>query len=149
MAVGRTPRLDEVLRAVRKLADGRLCSTYPMQFAIAAALTGDRSHLSAFRAALVERAAITVECLGAIPGVTCVPPTAAFYAMPKIALPPGRTDEDYVLGLLDATGVLAVHGSGFGMPPEEGFVRIVFLAPPDELRSIYRSLADFTRAYLP
>ncbi len=31
-------------------------------------------------------------------------PAAAFYAMPKVALPPGVTDEDYVLGLLRATG---------------------------------------------
>ena len=38
MAVGRSPRLDDVLAAVKKLADGRLCSTVPMRYAIAAAL---------------------------------------------------------------------------------------------------------------
>ena len=27
-----------------------------------------------------------------------VAPTAAFYAMPRVSLPPGVTDEDYVLG---------------------------------------------------
>ena len=46
-------------------------------------------------------------------------PTAGFYAMPRIPLPPGRTDEDYVLGLLRATGVLTVYGSGFGLPAAE------------------------------
>ena len=61
-------------------------------------------------------------------------PTAAFYAMPRVALPPGRTDEDYVLALLRATGVLCVYGSGFGLPADEGFLRIVFLAPLDELQ---------------
>ena len=40
------------LAAIRKLADGRLCSTVPMQYAVTAALTGDRSHQVAFRAAL-------------------------------------------------------------------------------------------------
>ena len=44
-------------KAVGKLADGRLCSTLPMQYAITPALTGDRSHQVAFRAALKERAA--------------------------------------------------------------------------------------------
>jgi aspartate/methionine/tyrosine aminotransferase len=148
MAVGRSPRLDAVLGAIRKLADGRLCSTVPMQYAIAAALTGDRSHQVSFRAALKERAALTCESLQAIPGVTCTPPHAAFYAMPRIALPPGRTDEDYVLALLRGTGVLCVYGSGFGLPAADGFLRIVFLAPPDELRDIYRLMADFTRDYL-
>ena len=39
MAVGRSPRLDDLLAALKKLADGRLCSTVPMQYAVAAALT--------------------------------------------------------------------------------------------------------------
>jgi aspartate/methionine/tyrosine aminotransferase len=148
MAIGRSPRLDGVAAAVRKLADGRLCSTVPMQYAVVAALTGDRSHLVRFRQALAERAAVTMECLRAMPGVTCVAPSAAFYAMPKIALPPGRTDEDYVLALLRETGVLCVYGSGFGLPPEDGFLRIVFLASPAELRSIYDVMAAFTAKYL-
>jgi aspartate/methionine/tyrosine aminotransferase len=148
LAVGRTPRLDEVLVALRRLADGRLCSTLPMQHAIAAALTGDRSHQTAFRAALRERAAVTTEALQAMPGVTCVAPRAAFYVMPRIALPPGRTDEDYVLSLLRATGLLCVHGSGFGMRPDEGYLRIVFLAAPGELREIFTLMASFTASYL-
>lgn len=148
MAIGRSPRLDEVVKAVGKLADGRLCSTVPMQYAITAALTGDRSHQVSFRAALQARASLTAERLNAIPGITCVAPTAAFYAMPRVALPPGRTDEDYVLALLRATGVLCVYGSGFGMPAPDGFVRIVFLASPEELREIYDLMADFTARYL-
>jgi alanine-synthesizing transaminase len=148
MAIGGSPRLDEVVKAVSKLADARLCGTLPMQYGLTAALTGDRSHQHAFRAALKERAAITVDRLTAIPGITCVAPTAAFYAMPRVALPPGTSDEDYVLGLLRATGVLCVYGSGFGMPPEDGFLRIVFLAPPEELDAIYRLIADFTAHFL-
>ena len=82
-----------------------------------------------------------------MPGVTCMTPTGGFYAMPRIPLPPGKTDQDYVLGLLRATGVLCVYGSGFGMPAAEGFLRIVFLAAPDELREIYGLMATFTSAY--
>ena len=148
MAVGRTPRLNDALAAIKKLADGRLCSVLPMQYAVAEALTGDRSHQVSFRAALKERARLTVDRLNAMPGVSCVAPTAGFYAMPKIALPPGKTDEDYVLSLLRATGVLCVYGSGFGMPPGDGTFRIVFLAPLGELREVYDLMADFTRKYL-
>jgi len=148
MAVGRSARLDEVVGAIRKLADARLCSVVPMQYAVAAALDGDRSHQQAFRAALKVRAQLTVEQLNGIPGITCVAPAGAFYAMPKVAIPPGTTDEEYVLALLRATGVLCVYGSGFGLPADQGFLRVVFLALPDQLLGIYQAVRDFTAEYL-
>jgi aspartate/methionine/tyrosine aminotransferase len=147
MAVGSTPRLDAALAAIKKLADGRLCSPGPMQYAVTAALTGDRSHQHTFRQQLRERAELTTKRMNAIPGVSCVAPRSAFYAMPKVALPPGKTDVDYVLGLLRTKGVLCVYGSGFGTAPEDGFFRIVFLASPRELDSIYDDVAEFTTAF--
>jgi alanine-synthesizing transaminase len=148
LAVGRSERMDDVLGAIKKLADGRLCSTAPMEYAIVAALNGDRAHQQAFRAALRERSDLTVRKLNAIEGVSVVAPEAAFYAMPKVSLPPGKTDADYVLALLRATGVLCVYGSGFGTKPEEGFFRIVFLASPAELGDIYDLVAQFTAEFL-
>jgi alanine-synthesizing transaminase len=148
LVVGATPRLNDALAAIKKLADGRLCSPGPMQYAVAAALTGDRSHQVSFRQALAERARLTTDSLNAIPGMRCVAPRAAFYAMPMLSLPPGRTDEDYVLGLLRKTGILCVYGSGFGMPADAGSFRIVYLADPSELRPIYADIAAFTREYL-
>jgi alanine-synthesizing transaminase len=148
LGVGRTPRLDDALAAIKKLADARLCSTYPMQFAVAEALLGDRSHQPAFRTELEKRAEITAKSLNAMPGMSCVAPIAGFYVMPQLKLPAGKTDVDYVLGLLRATGVLCVYGSGFGMPADGGFFRIVFLASPDELREIYGLMADYTKSFL-
>ncbi len=148
MVVGATPRLDDTLAAIKKLADGRLCSTGPMQYGIVAALTGDRSHQETFRRDLRIRAQVTTDRLNAIPGMRCVPPHAAFYAMPSVALPPGHTDEDFVLALLRQTGILCVYGSGFGLPPAEGFFRVVFLASPSDRASIYDGIDAVTRAYL-
>lgn len=144
LAVGRTDRLDDVLAGIKKLADGRLCSTAPMEHAVMAALDGDRGHQQVFRDALRQRADVTTSRLNAMEGMSVVRPAAAFYAMPKVTLPPGTTDEDYVLGLLRATGVLCVYGSGFGTRPEDGFFRVVFLASPAELHGIYDLIADFT-----
>jgi alanine-synthesizing transaminase len=148
LVVGKTPRLDDGLAAIKKMADGRLCSPGPMQHAVAPALLGDRSHQPAFRAALAERAKVTTDCLNAIPGMRCVAPRGAFYAMPQLTLPPGRTDEHYVLSLLRETGILTVYGSGFGMAPEAGTFRIVFLAQPSDLRAIYADIGAFTAEYL-
>ncbi len=148
MAVGRNPRLDDVMAGLRKLADGRLCSPVPMQYAVTAAMTHDRSHQVELRAGLRARAEVTTRRFNAMPGMSCIAPIAAFYAMPRVALPPGRTDEEFVLGLLRATGVLCVHGSGFGMAPDAGFFRVVFLAQPAELETMYDSVAEFTARFL-
>jgi alanine-synthesizing transaminase len=102
----------------------------------------------AFRAALRERAVLTTRTLNAIPGFSCVEPQAAFYAMPKVTLPPGVTDEQFIVGLLRATGVLCVYGSGFGTRPEDGYFRVVFLASPTELAAIYADVGGFTRQFL-
>ena len=148
MAIGTSDRLNDLLAAIKKLADGRLCSTAPMQAAITAALTQKRSDQDAFRTALRERAELTTARLNAIDGMSCVAPTAAFYAVPQVTLPPNKTDEDYVLGLLRSTGVLCVHGSGFGLPPGDGYMRVVFLANLQELDEIYDLIASFTSEFL-
>jgi aspartate/methionine/tyrosine aminotransferase len=148
LAVGRSGRLDDVLAAIKKLADGRLCSPGPMQYAITAALTGDRSHQVTFREALRTRAELTTRRMNAIPGMRCVAPRGAFYAMPQVTLPRGRTDEDFVLGLLREAGVLCVYGSGFGTAPADGFFRVVYLASPEDLSIIYDAVAEFTGRFL-
>jgi alanine-synthesizing transaminase len=147
MGVGRTPRLNDALNALKKMSDARLCGTVPMQYAVAAALLGDRSHQPAFRAALRARATVTARRLSAIPGMSCDLPVAGFYAMPRVDLPPGRTDQDFVFGLLRETGVLCVYGSGFGMPEADGYFRVVFLASPEELDEIYDLMAGFTARF--
>ena len=148
LTMGATDRLDDVLAAILKLADARICTPVPMQHAIVAALMGDRSHQEVFRGQLRERAELTTARLNDIPGMACVAPTATFYAMPQVSLPPGRTDQDYVLGLLRATGVLCVYGGGFGTVPEDGFFRVVFLASPAELTEIYDTVGAFTAEFL-
>ncbi|MGH9386815.1 MAG: aminotransferase class I/II-fold pyridoxal phosphate-dependent enzyme [Vicinamibacterales bacterium] len=148
MAVGSSARLDRALAAIKKLADGRLCSPGPMQYAVTAALTGDRSHQVSFRRELRARAELTTTRLNAIDGIRCVAPRGAFYAMPKVELPRGKSDEDFVLGLLRTKGILCVYGSGFGTAKGSGFFRVVFLASLAELNGIYDDVADFTHTFL-
>ncbi len=119
-----------------------------MQYAVTAAMTGDRSHQVTFRQALLERARLTTTMLNAIPGMSCIAPRAAFYALPAVALPQGRTDEDFVLSLLRQTGILCVHGSGFNAEPGNGRFRVVFLGDPAVLAEVYADMAAFTAEYL-
>jgi aspartate/methionine/tyrosine aminotransferase len=41
-----------------------------------------------------------------------------------------------------------VYGSGFGQPAADGTFRIVFLAKPAELSTIYDDMAAFTGEFL-
>ena len=148
LVVAKSGRLDDLLAAIKKLADGRLCSNGPAQHAIAPALLGDRTYQEGLRAALRARADVTVKAFTGIPGMSCVAPRGAFYAMPKVELPAGDTDEHFILELLRVTGVLCVYGSGFGCNPSDGFFRVVFLASPGQLADIYASIDAFTRDYL-
>jgi alanine-synthesizing transaminase len=147
LVAGGGDRLKEVFACITKLAEGRLCSTMPMQRAIVAALKGDRSHQPAFRTALGERADLVYRRANALPRFTATRARAAFYAMPKFELPAGKTDADFIVDLVHATGVLCVHGSGFGMNPGDGYFRMVTLAPPEQLNQIWDLIAGFTAEY--
>ena len=60
----------------------------------------------------------------------------------------GSGDTDYIVGLVHATGVLCVNGSGFGMDPADGYFRMVTLAPPSQLNEIWDLIAGYTRSFL-
>ena len=146
-AIFSSPKLTSGLRtAALRLADARLCGPAPAQYAIRPALEGPQDHIPEMMSRLAERRAVTVRRLNAIPGLSCVEPGGAFYAMPRIQLPGVTDDERFVLELLHETGVLFVHGSGFGQRPGTQHFRVVFLPPPAVLERAFDRLEQFVRA---
>jgi len=69
--------------------------------------------------------------------LSSVVPQAAFYLMVKTDHLAGRTDEQFALDLLEASGVLVVHGSGFGCDPADGYFRLVYLAGEQTLDAAF------------
>ncbi len=127
--------------AIAQLARARLCASFPMQSAVAAALDGPQDHLPGMIAKLQRRRDLTVEGLKSIPGVSCVKPQGAFYAFPKIDTT--EPDEPLIAKMVRETGVVVVHGSGFGQAMEHAHFRIVF-APPDEvLKKAYQRIGEW------
>ncbi|MFA6029366.1 MAG: aminotransferase class I/II-fold pyridoxal phosphate-dependent enzyme [Elusimicrobiota bacterium] len=139
---GEAARLKDYVAAVNKLLRARLCANHPMQHAIAPALKGRQEHLRPALEKLRRRRDLTCQMLNA-EGISCVRPEAAFYAFPKIDI--AGPDEEFVKDLVKATGVVTVHGSGFGEKPGTRHLRVVYLPPEETLRKAYASMLQFLR----
>ncbi|MEW6730551.1 MAG: aminotransferase class I/II-fold pyridoxal phosphate-dependent enzyme [Acidobacteriota bacterium] len=139
--------MKELMVAIRKIADARLCSARLPQHTVAPALDGDHSYLEDVMRRFRERRDYSYQRINAIEGMRCTLPGGAFYLMAQMTQLGGASDEEFVLSLLRETGILFVHGSGFGTHPEDGFFRIVYLPELDILKTVYDQLAEFVRAW--
>ena len=57
-----------------------------------------------------------------------------------------KNDKDFVLQLLEQTGVLFVHGSGFDPVCGAGHFRSVFLPPIDTIEKAFDKLEAFVKS---
>ena len=120
--------------AIKKLADGRLCSPGPMQYAVAPALTGDRRTRSRSARRCGARAELTVRALNAIPGMTCVAPRGRVLRDAAGRAAAGRDRRATTCSRCCARpACCASTARASACRPEDGFFRIVFLARPTEL----------------
>ena len=130
-------KMKDLIAAITRLASGRLCSPTPAQYAVRPAMTGDREFLKGFLADIKSRRDRAVARVRSIKGLSCSTPDAAFYVMIRVIDLNSSTDEEFVLDLLNDTGVLVVHGSGFGCEPTAGYFRLVYLAEETMLDSAF------------
>ena len=136
-------KMRELITAITRLASGRLCSPTPPQYAIKPALEGDRSFMAEFVSDLKARRDFAVSQISKIEGLSCSTPEAAFYLMAKVENLGPLSDEQFVLEMLQGTGVLVVHGSGFGCDSRSGYFRVVYLADEEILNSALSAIGKF------
>jgi aspartate/methionine/tyrosine aminotransferase len=92
---------------------------------------------------LARKAGIVQRGLQAVPGIRCNSVAGAMYAFPQIDLPPGVTDFDYCLALLEETGICVVDGSGFGQRAGTWHLRTTILPPLDRIEAVVQRMAEF------
>jgi len=138
-------KLEELLECVKKEARIRVCSNTPIQKAAIAALRGPEDHIKTMIEKLRERRDYVWRKLNDTEGISCAKPEGAFYVFPKIHGVGSRwkSDLEFVLDVLQSTGVLFVHGSGFDVTYGSGHVRIVFLPPKEVLEEAFNRLETF------
>jgi aspartate aminotransferase len=122
------------------------------QWAAVEALDGPQDFIATNNRAFKERRDLVVGMLNQTPGLTCARPEGAFYVYPSCAgtisrrAPSGKviqSDEDFVVELLSAEGVAAVHGAAFGMSP---FFRVSYATSTELLTEACRRIQRFCNA---
>ncbi len=148
---------EEVVAQITKLQSVSLCANLTGQVATYAMVQppapGEPSHAAYaaeradILARLKQRAALLAEGLNSIPGIRCNPVAGAMYAFPCIDIPEGRTDEDYCMALLEATGICVVPGTGFGQVPGSAHFRTTILPPTEKMQEVVAKVAGFHAGY--
>jgi alanine-synthesizing transaminase len=140
----------DYIEGLNMLSNMKLCSNVPGQWAIQTALGGYQSinDLVCEGGRLRRQRDLAYELITAIPGVSCVKPSAALYMFPKLdpKVYPISDDRQFFLELLRATRVMLVQGTGFNWKQPDHF-RIVFLPHEDDLREAINRIAKFLEGY--
>lgn len=140
----------DYIEGLNMLSNMRLCANVPGQWAIQTALGGYQSinDLVGAGGRLRRQRDLAYELITAIPGVTCVKPSAALYMFPKLdrKVYPIDDDRQFFLDLLKETKVMLVQGTGFNWPTPDHF-RIVFLPHEEDLREAVGRIAGFLERY--
>ena len=138
-------KLAELKECVAKETRIRLSASTPVQMAGAAALKGPQHHITEMNRKLRQRRDFAWKRLNQIRGISCAKPEGAFYVFPKVDGVGARwkTDGEFARQLLEKTGVLIVHGSGFDETYGSGHFRAVILPPTEMLKEALDNLEDF------
>ena len=140
----------DYIEGLNMLSNMKLCANVPGQWAIQTALGGYQSinDLVGEGGRLRRQRDLAYELITAIPGVSCVKPSAALYMFPKLdpKVYPIADDRQFFLELLKATKVMLVQGTGFNWPTPDHF-RIVFLPHEEDLREAVGRIAQFLENY--
>ncbi|MBW7861491.1 MAG: pyridoxal phosphate-dependent aminotransferase [Rhodocyclaceae bacterium] len=147
---GEKRHAQDYIEGLTMLASMRLCSNVPGQWAIQTALGGYQSieELIAPDGRLTRQRDLAWSLLTAIPGVSCVKPSAALYLFPRLdpKIYPIENDQNFVLELLEEERVLLVQGTGFNWTRPDHF-RLVFLPHEDDLHDAIGRIARFLDQY--
>ena len=138
-------RLVELKECVAKETRIRLSANTPVQKAAVAALNGSQMHIQEMVEKLKERRDYAWKRLNEIEGISCSKPEGAFYVFPRVegVGSKWKTDADFARQLVEETGVLVVHGSGFDETFGSGHLRAVILPPIGTLEEAFNFLEDF------
>lgn len=147
---GNKKMAEDYIDGLDLLANMRLCSNVPGQYAIQTALGGYQSINDLVKPGgrLYEQRTLCHKLLNDIPGISCVKAKGSLYMFPKIDTEKFNIydDQKFVLDLLMEKRILLVNGTGFNWDKPDHF-RVVFLPRTDDLEKALLRLKEFLAGY--
>jgi aspartate/methionine/tyrosine aminotransferase len=127
---------DAALERLAWLADTFLSVSQPVQQALPSLLAGRARFQGAVRARVARNRGVLSKAMEAASGASVLPADAGWSAV--IALPPGRSDEEWALSLLEHDVI--VHPGYFYGFDEPGRLVVSLLQPPREFDAAVAAL---------
>ena len=139
---GARERAADYLRAVELLASLRLCANVPGQWAVQTALGGHQSifELTAPEGRLGRQRRALLRGVERSKHLDVVAPEGALYAFVRLKTPPpGLTDREFAMTLLEREHVLLVPGSSFNVTYTDHF-RMTFLPEEETIGEVFKRI---------
>jgi alanine-synthesizing transaminase len=147
---GNKSTAQDYIDGLNMLANMRLCSNVPAQFAVQAALGDPESiqQLTRPGGRLYDQRNYAYDHVIDLPGFSCVKPKGAFYLFPKFDTKKYniKSDVKFIYDILTEKHILLVQGTGFNWPNQD-HLRVVFLPPLEDLKTVFTDISDFLAGY--
>jgi len=133
--------VDEALGRLELILDSYLSLATPVQHALPELLAASRVTTDAIRSRVRENLMLIDRALAGSPA-SCLHVEGGWYAV--LRLPRTRSEEEWVVGLVEEAGVLAQPGWFFDFP-DEPYVVVSLLTPSEVLERGARALTHYVR----
>ena len=141
----------EVMKAVLKYAQARLCSPEYGQIAAEGALSTPKSYFDAVKAEYILRRDVLIEGLNKIEGVYSPTPMGAFYTIAKLPVDDSEKFAQWMLEEFQYEGqtVMVAPAAGFYGTPGKGTneVRIAYVLKVEDIKAALKCLEEGLKAY--
>ncbi len=138
---------DLAARIAKLQTNCNSCPATFSQIAAVAALKGPQDDVDRMVGEFRRRRDVVVKELNALPGVSCLTPSGAFYAFANIT-GTGMASRDLQKALLEEAGVGTLSGTAFGVHGE-GFIRLSYANSVENLEEALRRMNRFLSAKMP
>ncbi len=141
----------QVMQAVMKYAQARLCAPAYGQIAAEGALATPQSYFKAVRDEYINRRNVLVEGLNKIPGVFTPMPMGAFYTIAKLPVDDADKFAQWLLEDFEwnKQTVMVAPAAGFYASPNKGTneVRIAYVLKIEDLKAALKCLEEALKVY--
>ncbi len=142
IVTGPEAKQEKYLNQLELMADTFLTCNQPVQLALPTLLAESRSFRQEYYHEVVQRRATTLNRLKEIPQLNLVPPQGGFYLMAAYDDPQGRSEDEWVIALMESEGISVYPGYFFDHPSGNHLV-MSFLTDPKQMQPALDSLAKF------